>query len=124
MKENRPINLNLLTIEFPLPAIISILHRVTGVVIFLYTPCMLIMLHYSLASQAGFDKVQAFSVTMLGKCLIFILCASVWFHLVAGIRHLLMDLGVAETLRAARMSSGLTLIITVFLTMATGFWLW
>ena len=50
MQTKRPVNLDLSTIRFPLPAIISILHRITGIWLFLALPFLLVMLRGSLES--------------------------------------------------------------------------
>ena len=59
MKDKRPINLNLMTIKFPITAITSILHRASGVFVFLAVPLLLWCLQYSLASPMHFLYLEA-----------------------------------------------------------------
>ncbi|MDP1756070.1 MAG: succinate dehydrogenase, cytochrome b556 subunit, partial [Pseudohongiella sp.] len=59
MKDNRPINLDFKTLRLPLPAITSILHRISGVIIFGGVFVLLWLLSSSLKSEAGFLDVQA-----------------------------------------------------------------
>lgn len=49
---------------------------------------------------------------------------ALFYHLIAGIRHLFMDIGIGESLRSARISGGISLIITVFVAILLGGWLW
>lgn len=124
MNKKRPKNLNLMTIRFPVPAIVSILHRVSGVVLFLLLPCALWVLSYSLSSESHFDSLQRFFNTGWVKFLIWACLAPLCFHLIAGIRHLLMDLHVGEDLKGGRLTAKLTLLVSIVLILAVGVWLW
>lgn len=120
----RPKNLNLLTIRFPLPAIVSILHRISGVVLFLMIPFLLWGLKLSLASAQDFDDVRQFMAYPLCKLIIWLLLSAFIYHFIAGIRHLLMDVGIGETLKGGRFSAKLTLLISAICILLLGRWLW
>ncbi|MDF3054118.1 MAG: sdhC [Gammaproteobacteria bacterium] len=123
MKQKRPINLNLLTIRQPVPAIASILHRISGVILFLLLPLFIWMLSESLGSEFSFNALQK-SLSFWGfKLLLWVALSALAYHLVAGIRHLIMDLGVCESLPCARMASYFTLIISAILAISLGVWL-
>lgn len=124
MKDKRPINLNLFTISFPIPAIVSILHRISGVILFLLIPFLLWGLSLSLASQTSYDNLQSFLSQPLMKWLLWFLLASFIYHLIAGIRHLFMDVGIGESLRGGRLGAQLTLLISLILIVLLGIWLW
>ncbi|EKD54067.1 MAG: hypothetical protein ACD_60C00126G0013 [uncultured bacterium] len=124
MKDLRPKNLNLFTIHQPLPAIISILHRISGVILFLLLPLILWSFHLSLASQESFDNLHQVLTTPWVKFVIWCCLSAFFYHLVAGVRHLLMNLGIGEELKSGRLSSLLTLIISALLIILTGIWLW
>lgn len=124
MKKNRPVNLNLMTIKFPSTAIISILHRLSGVVLFLLIPCILLSLHYSLVSAVGFAKVEHVFQNPVSKLVIWLLLASLVHHLFAGIRHLLMDLGLGEGIRVGKATAWLVMTISAVLFVLIGVWLW
>ncbi len=124
MKQRRPINLNLFTIHFPLPAIVSILHRISGVILFLLIPFILWGLDLSLASQQDFDSVHQFFLQPLTKILIWCILAAFIYHFVAGIRHLFMDMGVGENLKSGRMGAVFVLLISIILIILAGVWLW
>ena len=123
MGDNRPKNLNLFTIHFPIPAIVSILHRITGFILFLLVPLLLWALAYSL-SYEGFGTLRH-SLSSFGyKFFIWLLLIPFFFHLVAGVRHLLADVHIGDTLKAGRLASVLTFIITAVLVLLAGVWLW
>lgn len=124
MKKKRPVNLNLFTIRFPLPAIISILHRISGFALFLFIPFLLWLLHTSLASVEQFANLQQLLTAVPAKIILILLIASLFYHLFAGIRHLLMDAQIGETLKGANLGAILTLIFSAICTVIVGYWLW
>lgn len=124
MTKKRPVNLNLLTIQFPIPAIISILHRISGFFLFLCIPLLLWMLQTSLSSINHFNNLQDILGSFWIKGFMWVIIAALLLHLVAGIRHMLMDLGFGESLRAGRFSAWLVIVLAAILTLATGVWLW
>jgi succinate dehydrogenase / fumarate reductase, cytochrome b subunit len=124
VKVTRPVYLNLWRIKFPLPAIISILHRVSGVVIFLGLPILLYLLSQSLVSQDSFDQVSAAVANPFLKLLIWIIMSAFAIHFFAGIRHLLMDIGWGESLPAGRRSARIVAVLVVLTIILLGIWIW
>lgn len=124
MKDNRPVNIDLTTFKYPLPAITSILHRISGVVIFAGIALLLYLLQLSLESAAGFAEVAALLDSMLIKFLSWSMLAALLFHLIAGIKHLLMDMGIGESLAGGVLAAKLTLVFSIIAMIAAGFWLW
>lgn len=124
MTKQRPKNLNLLTIRFPIPAIVSILHRISGLILFLLIPLMLWGLHLSLSSPDDFDNLHLFLSSPLMKFLIWGSLSAFIYHFFAGIRHLLMDIHVGDELKSGRLSAMLTLTISVVFIILAGIWLW
>lgn len=121
MNRTRPKNLNLLTIRFPLPAIISILHRISGAFLFLCIPLLLWALQYSL-TDSGYETIQSSLWAKLG---LWVVLAAFIYHVVAGIRHLLADFfQIGESLKGGKCSAQLTLIISIILVILAGIWLW
>ncbi len=120
----RPVNLNLLTIRFPLTAIASILHRLSGFFLFLLIPLFLGVMNLSLRSPEDFFTLHTCLTHFLTKSLLLIFLAALFYHLLAGIRHLLMDTGIGEGLIPARFSAGLTILLTALLTGWMGIYLW
>lgn len=120
----RPINLNLLTIRFPITAIVSILHRISGFLLFLAIPLFLAIMALTLQSPETFFTVQSCFRHPLIKFLILGFLLALFYHLFAGIRHLLMDAGIAEELKTARWSAGLVIVLAVVFTGLMGIYLW
>ncbi len=124
MKDNRPVNLNLFTIKFPLPAITSILHRISGVALFAGTAILLYLLQISLESQAGFDLALEIMGSAIGKILIWLILAALSYHLIAGTKHLLMDIGIGETKSGAQTGAIVVIIGFVICAGLAGVWIW
>ncbi|MBV1873765.1 MAG: succinate dehydrogenase, cytochrome b556 subunit [Gammaproteobacteria bacterium] len=124
MQKNRPVNLDLKTIKMPLPAIVSILHRGSGVVIFVCLALLLWMLDTSLESDTSFealkDTLDGFFVTMV----IWGVVGALLYHMVAGVRHLVMDLGIGETLEGGIKGARIALAVSGLLILVVGIWLW
>ena len=117
----RPVFLDLRKIRLPLNAVVSILHRITGVFLILAIPVLLWLFDRSLASPEGFARVVAVIHHPLG---LVALAAGLWWllhHLFAGIRYLLMEFGVGEdregSLRTARdaLYAGIVATVLVWL---------
>ena len=124
MNKQRPVNLNLTTIKFPLPAIISILHRITGLILFFIIPIALCVLSRSLASDASFQSISEHFNHAWIKTFIWLALVALSYHLIAGLRHLLMDYGFGESLAAGRLSAKLVFIIVGLLILLIGVWIW
>lgn len=105
-------------------AIVSILHRISGVLLFLLLPFALYLLHHSLASEKSFDQLHHL-ITMPTICfLLWVMLSTTGLHLLAGIRHMIMDCGWGEQLRTARITAYLILVLEVIVMIAAGGWLW
>lgn len=124
-QRERPKFLNLFKIKQPLPAIVSILHRISGVLLFFPgIPLLLYGVQMLLASPESFAKIQSLTNDSVVKSMLLL---PVWFfmhHFCAGIRHLALDLHLGISLEHARLSSKLVLIAGVVLTALVGVWLW
>ncbi len=120
----RPKHLNLLVIRLPLPAIISIMHRVSGAVLFLMLPLLLWLFQASLQSPASFAEFRSVVTHPLMKLVLLGLLWGYLHHLFAGLRHLFLDLDVGTELETARVTSIIVLAAGVVLTLAVGVALW
>ncbi|HSC93934.1 MAG TPA: succinate dehydrogenase, cytochrome b556 subunit [Burkholderiales bacterium] len=120
MSRPRPKYLNLIQIRLPVPGLVSILHRVSGAVLFLLLPALLALFQLSLESPQAFARFQ---MVLSHWAIKLILIGVVWaylHHLCAGIRHLALDLDYGTELAAARASSFAVLAVSVVLTLAVG----
>lgn len=124
MKADRPVYLNLWRIRLPLPGIISILHRVSGVVIFLSLPILLYLLTHSLRSPDSFKQLLNMISSPMMKIVLWIVVSAFSLHFFAGIRHIIMDTGVGESLRGGRALAAIVAIASAVAIILTGVWLW
>lgn len=124
MAQQRPINLNLRTLKFPPMAIVSILHRLSGVLIAFLIPVLLYLLDVSLRSADTFNELAACLASPWAKFFIWVFGAFFLYHLLAGMRHLMMDLGFWESLVAGRRSAIGVLSITALVIILVGMGLW
>ncbi len=124
MNTNRPVNLDLFTVKFPITAIVSILHRASGVVLLGGVIILIWMLDLSLTSQEGFNSIQETLQAPLAKIILWGVLAALAYHLVAGIRHLMMDVGIGETLEGGKRGAVISIALSVVLILLAGYWVW
>jgi succinate dehydrogenase / fumarate reductase, cytochrome b subunit len=124
MSKKQPINLDLRTLHFPLPAIASILHRISGVVIFLLMPFMLYVSYLALDSVASFENLKENLALPHMQLLLLAFLAALSYHLLAGIRHLIMDLGYFETPKSARITTLILFLIFAIFIIFLGSLIW
>jgi succinate dehydrogenase / fumarate reductase cytochrome b subunit len=124
MNKQRFVNFNLFTIQYPFTAIISILHRLSGIFVFVLIPFLLWILETALSDKSGFEYIQATLVNPISKIAMWLFLTALGYHFVAGVRHVLMDIGFGESLHDARLSGIISLIISIIWAVLVGIWLW
>ena len=107
---NSPRYLNLFKIALPLPGISSILHRISAVAIFVLSLPMMWILVFSLSSEVNYQIIISLFENFFLKSLFSLFITAIFYHFVSGLRHLVMDFGYWETLRAGRMSALATFV--------------
>ena len=120
VKSNRPVNLSMgqvLDVNLKSPvAIASILHRLSGVIVFL-------LVDKSLSSPEGFAQVQAIFGGFIVRFIVWVFVAGLLFHFIMGVKHLLADLGFAEELESGRLAATIALILAVIAVIASFVWI-
>lgn len=116
-KRARPRNLNLFSIRLPVSALVSVLHRVSGFVLFLVLPGLLLCIQWSLQSAEGFARVQGLLTHPLAKLMLSGLLWAFFHHFLAGLRHLAMDFHWGASPAHARITSRLVLLNGLLLTL-------
>jgi succinate dehydrogenase / fumarate reductase cytochrome b subunit len=114
----------LFEIRLPLPGWVSILHRISGLLLFLAVLWLLFMLERSLASEAGFESVRRYAGLPLVKISLLVLIWAYCHHFCAGIRFLFLDLDKGADLASARLTSVIVLVASLALTAWLGYKLW
>lgn len=124
MNKNRPVNLDISTIKLPITAFVSILHRASGIVLFAGVAILLWMLEASLTSEASFAELKEHLQNPLCQFILWATLAALAYHLVAGIRHLIMDMGVGESLEGGQNGAKIALVLAAIIIAAIGVWIW
>lgn len=124
MNSNRPKNLDLTTIELPLPGWTSILHRISGFALFFAVAFMLVALNASLESAESFAELKATFDNGLVKLITWLILSALGYHLVAGIKHLVMDAGIGESLEGGKVGAIITLVGGTTVIALAGVWVW
>ncbi len=124
MNKKRPVNLDIGTIQLPITSYVSILHRVSGVVLFAAIAVFLWVLDASLSSEESFNAIKECIESTFFQLIIWASLAALAYHLVAGVRHLVMDFGVGETLEGGRLGAMIVLIAAAVLIVLAGVWVW
>jgi succinate dehydrogenase / fumarate reductase cytochrome b subunit len=101
----RPVYLDLFRIHLPLPGWVSILHRISGALLFVALPLGVWGLSVSLSGEAGFQRMLDWVTHPLIKLVLLLLIWAFVHHVLAGLRHLALDVHWGMSLRCARQSS-------------------
>jgi succinate dehydrogenase / fumarate reductase cytochrome b subunit len=124
MNKGHPKYLDVFKLRLPVPGLVSILHRVSGLGLFLFLPLLLWLFQSSLASPDSYVRYRAAFASPLLKLILIGLLWAFLHHLLAGLRFLALDLHYGTDLATARASSLAVLVISIALTMVLGAWLW
>jgi succinate dehydrogenase / fumarate reductase cytochrome b subunit len=123
-KKARPVWFNLSPLNLPLPGLVSILHRVSGLLLFAGLVWFLYLLDMSLSSEAGFAHFKAYIAHPLVKLVLLGYLWSYLHHFCAGIRYLFLDLHKAIDLPSTRKTSYAVFAVSIGLTLILGAKLW
>ncbi|MRI34643.1 succinate dehydrogenase, cytochrome b556 subunit [Endozoicomonas sp. OPT23] len=124
MNSKRPVNLDIATIKLPLPAYTSLLHRISGIALFVGVAFLLYGLDMSLSSEQSFAELKAVLTGGFAKFVVWVLLSGLIYHFVAGIKHLLMDIGIGEGKESGRTGAVVTIAVSVVLIVLAGVWVW
>jgi succinate dehydrogenase / fumarate reductase, cytochrome b subunit len=124
MNKKRPKHLALHLIKLPLPGFVSILHRASGLALFLALPLLLWMLQYSLRSIETYTELMELLAQPLAKLLLLGLLWAFLHHFCAGLRYLAIDMHWVSNLAQARNTSWAVMFVSLALTVLLGVRLW
>ena len=123
-KQKRPKFLNLTKIHLPVTGVTSIAHRISGAVLFLSIPFFIFLFKLSLQSEQGFASVISFFDFWVIKLLGSVLVWAFSHHLFAGIRHLLLDIAIGESLPVARKTAWIVNVLALLLFLYVMYRMW
>jgi succinate dehydrogenase / fumarate reductase cytochrome b subunit len=120
---SRPVFLNLFQIKLPVTGLVSIAHRISGLILFLGLPIALYLLGLSLSNEAGFKQTVTIMQGLPFRLLALLVIWALLHHLLAGLRFLLIDLEIGLDRPYARASAYMVIISGLVLALLAGFWL-
>jgi succinate dehydrogenase cytochrome b subunit len=120
----RPVFLNLLQIRLPLGGVLSIIHRVSGVLLVLAIPALIYFLQLLNGGEESFAQAGAFLHTVSGKIILSLITWLLIQHSMSGIRHLLMDLDFSYNKHIARKTALVAFSFSFILIVVTGVLIW
>ena len=123
VNDKRPVNLDFGAI-ITIPSIASILHRITGVFLVAGMAVLIYLLDESLASEQQFNDVKMLTSSVMFKLILLAVLAGLIYHSVAGVKHLILDMGIGETLEGGELGAKLVIVFSVVLILLAGAWLW
>ncbi|MDE0930186.1 MAG: succinate dehydrogenase, cytochrome b556 subunit [Halioglobus sp.] len=121
MKDKRPVNLDIGSMRLPITAWASITHRATGVFLFAGIGVLLWALDASLSSQAEFNSLGE---SVLFKLVLWVVVSALIYHSLAGIKHLINDTGVGETMAGGILGVRIVLALSLVFIVLAGAWIW
>lgn len=116
----RPVFLNLFKIHMPISAIVSILHRLSGIFLFIGFPLLLYI--YSLLPLA--KEVSEFCDQLWVQVILFGMISAFCYHLIAGIRHLIFDFGPWHSQEAASISAWIVMLLSTGMSIWAAYLMW
>ncbi len=121
--DHRPVYIDLRKINLPVSALISITHRLSGMYVFFITlPLMLALIYFSTESEDSFNELSLFlkNYKFILGLIVFSFCI-LWYHILSGVRHLIMDAHIGESLLASKYSAIFTISLWI-ITTCFAFW--
>ena len=118
-----PVYLNLFRIRFPVGAVTSIAHRISGVLLFLSLPFLVYLLDLSLRGPEGFAAAGDWLDVIYIRLGSVVIAWSLFHHFFSGIRFLLIDVEQGVTRERARLTAWLANIAGVICALLYLWWL-
>lgn len=123
-KTNRPVFLDLPKIRLPIPGIVSILHRISGVLLFVSIPLLLCLFSATLSNGQVYEGYRALVGNPIVKLGLLVLLWAYLHHAFAGIRFLFLDVHRGLQLQTARLTAKIVFVSALLLTVVLGVVLW
>ena len=122
--DKRPVNLDIGSMRLPITAYVSISHRLSGVFLFVVSGVLVWALDASLPSEEGFAMVVSAMGSVPVKALIWLMATALTYHSLAGVKHLIMDLGFGETMAGGVLGARLVIALAAVGAAGWGVVLW
>lgn len=119
-----PVHLNLFKIQLPVAGISSILHRISAVGIFLLFLPFSIILVMATNSEEGYALASFIMHLNIFKIFLILLITGLTYHFISGIRHLVMDFGYWDTLKAGKISAITIIVLSILVSFIFAVIIW
>lgn len=115
--KSKHIYLNLFLIDFPFTAITSIIHRISGIILFIAIPIILYFFKISIESESSFEIAKTLFSQFHIKIMIYFVYLVFLYHMINGIKHIIMDLGFFDGKNESRNFSIIStfFILTIYI---------
>ena len=124
VKDKRPVNLDIGTMRLPITAWVSITHRASGVFLFVGMAVLIWALDASLKSPESFASLQEQLAGPVVKLIIWAVVSGLIYHSLAGVKHLIADLGIGETMEGGILGARVVIALSVVFIVLAGVWIW
>ena len=125
-QDKRPVFISIspFTFHFPLTALASITHRITGVLLFLGFGYFLYLLSMALQDEAGFEQVRSMLGQPLHQVLLFLCLSALSYHTALGIKHIFLDFHIGDSLRGSQIATAIAVVAFGVLASLSAVWIW
>lgn len=110
--------------RLPITAWVSIAHRASGVFLFAGMAVLIWALDASLAGPESFASLQECLSSPLMKLVLWAVVAGLIYHSLAGVKHLIADFGIGETMEGGVLGARVVIASSVVLILLAGVWIW
>lgn len=110
--------------RLPITAWASIAHRISGVILFVAMAVLIWVLDASLRSPESFDSLVETLGNPLVKLVLWGIFTGLMYHSVAGVKHLVADFGIGETMEGGVLGARIVIAVSIVLALLGGVWIW
>lgn len=123
-KDKRPVNLDIGSMKLPITAYVSISHRLSGVFLFIVSGLLVWALDLSLASEQSFNELAVLLTGPVAKAVLWATLTALSYHSLAGIKHLIMDFGIGESLEGGILGARIVIVLALACAVVWGVMIW
>ncbi|MDK1288648.1 succinate dehydrogenase, cytochrome b556 subunit [Pseudoalteromonas umbrosa] len=125
MRKERPTNLAIQTMALPITAYASILHRVSGVIVWAALVALLPLLIFAIQSQDNFNTLSVlFTENFLAQFIVWGLLTALGYYCLGTVKHIIQEFGYCEELASGCMISRVAIGLGIVLSVGIGVWIW
>lgn len=125
MKKERPVNLAINTIALPATAYASILHRVSGVIVWVAMLVAIVISYFALKSETNFDEVSSVLESyFIAKFVVWGFLTALGYYCAGTVKHIIQDFGYCEELKSGKVISLAAITVGILFSLLAMWWIW